>query len=249
MRVEKCCHRKIVIGVLLFLLISACGKNPKDFTITEQNKDNFLEQIKDMKGLTVEEAGLLHDYVLRLKMSEAFGQKATPIAGKTIGTLIAEQKDLETKAKKEKADQDRLAAEAKAKEEALAQELRKAITLTVFQKSFTPSDYRAERYNDYIEIKCAYQNTSGRDIRAFTGRIQFTDLFEKPIYESALTISDPIKSGEKATWTGQIRYNQFIAEQQRLRNTALEDMKVAWLPRQVLFADATKLGTDATGSP
>jgi hypothetical protein len=57
-----------------------------------------------------------------------------------------------------------------------------------------------------------------------------------------LTISDPIKADSKATWTGNIKYNQFISEHQSLRNTELADMKIVWLPSEILFADGTKIG-------
>ena len=100
----------------------------------------------------------------------------------------------------------------------------------------------AGRYQDYITIKCAYQNISQKDIRAFTGRIRFTDLFDKLIFESGLTISNPIKAGQKATWTGTVDYNQFIDSHQSLRNANLEDMKVIWIPKTIICADGTKVG-------
>ena len=75
--------------------------------------------------------------------------------------------------------------------------MRGAISLTVFRKGFLASDPTEERYNDYITIKCAYQNTSTRDIRAFRGVLRFTDLFDRLIFESGLTISDPIAAGAK----------------------------------------------------
>ena len=233
-----------VLVICVLLIAAGCGRNPRDFKITEKNRTSFLEEIKDMKGLTVEEAGLLYRYVLRTQMSEAFGEVPPSVVGKTIGQLVQEQRHLEAKAEEQEAEQKRLAAEARAKEEALAVELRKAISLTVFKKSFLGSDYEQDRYRDYIVIKCAYENTSGKDIRAFTGRIRFTDLFDKLIYESGLTISDPIRAGQKATWTGTIEYNQFEDSQRSLRNAELTDMKIVWLPSSILFADGTKLGEE-----
>lgn len=46
--------------------------------------------------------------------------------------------------------------------------------LTVFEKSLIASDAMARRYQDLITIKCACENTSGKDIRAFTGAIRLT---------------------------------------------------------------------------
>lgn len=57
-----------------------------------------------------------------------------------------------------------------------------------------------------------------------------------------MTISDSIKAGEKAAWSGAIKYNQFIANHQNLRNAEMENMKVVWLPESVLFEEGTTMG-------
>lgn len=233
---------KIVFALLILIFWFACSKNPKAIKITEENKDKFIEQIKDMKGLTVNEGRLLFAYMLRLKMSEAFGNKSDHIYGKTVGELIDDQDKYEKDLKKQEQEQDRLATEARAKEESLAKELQKSINLTVFQKSFIESDPEAGSYNDYIVLKCAYENIGNKDIRAFMGVLKFTDLFDKEIYSSGITISDPLKSGAKATWTGTIDYNQFNDEQKALRYAELKDMKVVWLPKSIIFTDGSKIG-------
>jgi hypothetical protein len=127
-------------------------------------------------------------------------------------------------------------------DQTLVQKLRKAVTLTVVGKSFEPANATGGRYEERVLIECEYNNISGKDIRAFTGKIRFTDLFGKPIFESGLTISDPIRAGAKAIWSGSIRYNQFSPEHQALRDTELQNMKIVWLPSGLLFADGTKIG-------
>ena len=79
-------------------------------------------------------------------------------------------------------------------------------------------------------------------MRAFRGRVQFTDLFGKEICAINLTISDPVTAGVEAMWNGTVKYNQFIPQQQNLRNAELKDMKVVWLPASILFADGSTLG-------
>ena len=49
-------------------------------------------------------------------------------------------------------------------------------------------------YDAHITMNCAYENTSGKDIRAFKGTLVFQDLFDVQIYKVAITISDPIKN-------------------------------------------------------
>ena len=124
----------------------------------------------------------------------------------------------------------------------MAAQLRNTINLTVYEKGFRPSASLDGRFDDYITIKCAYENKSDKDIRAFRGQVQFTDLFGKEIYTTNMTVSDPIKAREKSTWSGEIKYNQFVSAQQSLRNAELADMKVVWLPQAVLFVDGSSIG-------
>jgi hypothetical protein len=132
--------------------------------------------------------------------------------------------------------------EAKAKQEAIAAELRKALTLTVYERGFLPSNPFGGRYQDYLTIRCAYENSSSKDIRASKGSVIFQDLFGADIYRANLTISDPISAGAKAKWEGTIEYNQFVAAQKQFRNSELKDMKVVWMPASVIFADGTRIG-------
>ena len=227
---------------LLALSVVACGKDPRTVRITEGNKDKFVEEIKDLEGLSVDESRLLFAFLMRHNLASGLGKTPPSLVGKTVGDLISEQRTFETDAKKRDEEQARLAAEAKAKEDALAAELRKAINLTVFEKDFIGSNAMAGRFQDYITIKAAYENTSGKDIRAFNGSVRFTDLFDKPIFESGLTISEPIKAGAKATWEGTIDYNQFVDSHRSLRNADLKDMKIVWIPKSIIYADGTKVG-------
>lgn len=224
------------------LLVSACAADPHKLKITEQNKDSYMESIKDSKGLTVEEIGLLTAFQIRRTAGKAFGGAEAPIIGKTLGDVIADERKFRADAKVREDEQKRLAAEAKAKQDALAAQMRSAIELTVFDKGFIPSDPSGGRFDAYITLKCAYENKAGKDIRAFTGGVQFTDLFGKEIFTSNLTISDPITAGQKATWIGSIKYNQFVSTHQDLKNAELSNMKIVWLPSQVLFADGSTLG-------
>ena len=224
--------------VLFAALLIGCSEDPRQVIITEQNKDSFIDDIGDLKGLTVGEAQLLVKSQLRSKLSGALaGSNDDSIVGLTVGELIERERQFQADQEAEQAKQEKLAAEAKAKEEAIAAELRKTIQLSVFKKTFRDGDY-----SDYIIISCAYENASTKDVRAFRGILGFTDLFDSHIYKTRLTISDPVKAGKKGTWVGQIDYNQFVEAEQALRSTDLEDMKVNWLPSSVIFADGTQIG-------
>ncbi len=234
------------VGIVVFcgLLLCGCSKDPHNVRITEKNKDTFMDDIKDMKGLTVDEARLLVAFQIRRGMSNAFGASAQDPSGKTVGELLAQLKKQAAEEKTEADRQKRLADEAKAKADALTSELRKSIDLTVYDKGFRPANPLGGSFSAQINIKCVYQNNSTKDIRAFRGKVRFTDLFGSEIFTTGLTISDPIAAGKKGNWDGVIEYNQFVSQHQQLRNTELKDMKVIWLPESVIFADGSKIGGD-----
>jgi hypothetical protein len=230
--------------VLFAIILAGCGHDPHNLKITDANKDTYIKELAQTKGLTVEEIGLLSSFEMRRAASGMFGRgDALSPVGKTVGQLIDDERKLQTDAKAREQEQQRLAAEAKAKEDAQAAELRKAINLTVFDKSFHSADIQSGDFEDRINLKCAYENTSGKDIRAFKGAIRFTDLFGAEIYTVNLTISDPVAAGQKATWDGSIKYNQFMREHQALRNAELANMKVEWRPASIIYADGTTVGS------
>jgi hypothetical protein len=234
----------VAAPVVLMTLIAfaACASDPHKLKVTEQNKNSFMESIKDSKAFTVDEVRMLVAYQMRNAVAGVFGADQSSAVGKTLGQIIDEERHFEEKQKKDLQSQERLADETRAKEEARAAELRKAINLSVYAKSFRESDPMAGSYEDLIVLKCAYENTSGRDIRAFRGKLRFNDLFGSKIYESGLTVSDPVSAGAKATWVGSIKYNQFLEPDVKFRNTDLKDMRVEWLPISIIFADGAQIG-------
>ena len=233
-------NRLIAIAILAGTL-SACAQDPRNLTITEENQDSFMEELKDAT-LTGEEFGLITTAQMRRALATSFEAEGPVFIGKTVGDIIEEERAFLAAAEARQAEEDRLAAEAQAAADARVAELRQALTLTIFDKGFRPSDVRNGQFEDFILIQAAYENTSGKDIRAFRGSVQFADLFGKEIYTTTLTISDRLAAGANATWSGQIRYNQFKADQQALRNTALEDMNIGWRPASIMFADGTTIG-------
>jgi hypothetical protein len=112
----------------------------------------------------------------------------------------------------------------------------------VTAKGFQPARPHLKQFKPYLTFSCTYQNASGSDIRAFTGAIAFQDLFGREVYRISITISDPIKAGQRANWNGTVHFNQFLAPQVRFRDTKLTDMRASWIPVSIILADGTQLG-------
>jgi hypothetical protein len=233
--------KRLAVAFSLAVLAVACAGD-RGIKITEQNKDSVLEQIKESRSFTPDEVRLLLARRMRVSVAQSMKQPAPDWVGKTLEEIIEDERKVEQDAKAKEAEAERLASEARAKQEALASELRKAISLTVFDKGFIPSDIYNSQYDDFITVKCAYENLSGKDIRAFTGAVRFADLFDKEIITINLTIDDPIATAQKATWSGTIKYNQFRDEHQSLRNAEMANLKITWIPKSVIFVDGSRLG-------
>jgi len=212
--------------------------------VTETNEQEVLKAVAESKSMTPEEKEMVVGYFMRSKLGGIFGVMPANPLGKTVKQIIEEQKAYVAEEKVKEDMEKLLAKEAKEKEEALAAELRKSLSLAIYEKGFIPSNMYASRYDDYITIKAAYQNTSTKDIRAFQGTVIFQDLFGDVIFKSRLKITDPIKAGEKATWEGTIKYNQFSDEHNKLKNAELKDLKVIWAPQTIIFADGSRIGED-----
>jgi hypothetical protein len=113
------------------------------------------------------------------------------------------------------------------------------LEVVLISKGFKPSDPSIRDYEDDITLGVSFKNLSDKDIRAFDGSIIFTDLLDNKILVSGVAINEVVKAGAALKWAGAIKYNQFIDDQQRLRNEAQENLKIVFVTKKVLFADGT----------
>jgi len=227
--------------ICLGLLAIGCSNNVKNTRVTEQNKATVFQSIKDSKDLTVEEVGLLQAFIMRKGLGDALAGKTPELpVGMTIGEMIEDQRKWVADATKREADEKERVARARAEEEKQRRVLLDAITLTVFDKGYSEGEYQ-----QYITIKTMYENKSGKDIRGFKGRVQFNDLFGVEIMPFNISEDEPLKAREtkRQSWT--LKYNQFIDQHVKLRNTPLESLKIEWKPQIILFADGTSLEVKA----
>jgi hypothetical protein len=217
--------------------------NPKSLEITENNRAEVAAKVKEATSISAEDKKVFAAAMARSELPLAlFGSsknEAKSWDGKTVSQIIDEQRQWTAKKKADDEREAALAAEAKAKQERLDAELESAVALTVVKKELVAADEFG--ISKRVELRCAYRNTSSKDIRAFQGKLEFKDLFGDSIVSTTIKISDPVAAGEKGTWNGSMHFNEFIEGQKKLANTTLSDMKVAWSPRTVIFADGTTL--------
>lgn len=228
-----------VVLCCMLLLASACT-NVKSMKITEENKDKIWEQIKDTKDLTGEEVQLLQSYMLRKGLRSAFsGKRFSFPVGRTIGEIIEEERRY-VQQEKAREEDDRVSRErARAAAEKHREVLYGALAVTLYEKGFYSGDFQ-----DYVTLRLMYENRSGKDMRAFRGTLQFNDLFGEEVQKAELKEDKILKAGETRRVDRSLPYNRFIEADRKLRSTALENLKVVWLPTTILFTDGTSLQVD-----
>ena len=88
-----------------------------------------------------------------------------------------------------------------------------------------------------ITFAIVFANTTGKNIRAFDGTLTFTDLLGNEIHGAKLAVNDPIAAGGSLEWEGKLDYNQFISSHERLKNFELENTRVVFALKRILFVD------------
>lgn len=114
------------------------------------------------------------------------------------------------------------------------------VLIRLTKKGFTPEDFEAGRPNDTVTFVLMITNNSNKDIRAFDGVVTFTDLLDNEILSSKLAINDPVPSGKTIEWDGGLQYNQFMESHQRFRSAELENIKLRFAPRKILYTDGSE---------
>jgi hypothetical protein len=221
----------VVLPILFVALCCSCS-NVKDKKITEENKATVLEEAS--KKLTPEEFSLLEGYMMRQQLQQSIanifqeGKGPTISEGKTVGQMIEEQRKWATGHGDEEQKQKHLAADVAAKQA----EMRSVIGVALLSYSIKkgPLDSRSL---DSADVGYAYKNRSAKDVRAFEGRVVFSDILGNKLADVPLKVLTPVKAGEKASATDELMFDPY----EELRDKKLADLKVEWMPEKILFAD------------
>lgn len=214
--------KKTLLIFLVSILTFSCS-TPLDKKYSEETFETDAKEIKESGKLSEEDALIMVGWIMRSKL------KGEHLEGKTYNEIIKEAKDY-------KKEQELLTKKVKLEEEEKRQRLSSALTVAMYDKGFEKYDYQ-----EYLTYSLAFENKTEKDIRAFKGSISIQDLFDTEIKSINLTIDDPIKAGEtfKGTYTSD--YNQFRAEDTRLKSKDMDDLKVVWTPEKIIFTDGTTL--------
>jgi hypothetical protein len=113
--------------------------------------------------------------------------------------------------------------------------------IVVTNKKFQDIDFSAGVSSAGVFWDTQYTSRFDKAVRAVKGKVVVTDLFDEVKISIGWTVDLPLKSGETKVEKGRgIRYNQFMAPHQWLRNTDIKDMKFKFVAEQVIYEDGSK---------
>ena len=215
----------LLIGITAILF--SCS-SPMDKKFNEETAKEDIEAIKGKIDST--ELQLLAGSMIRLKFQDK------ELEEMTYGEILDDGKKWKAEQEKIEVEQKALAEKAAKAEAERIKKLSEAVIVSCFEKGYTEVDYQ-----DYITYKFVVQNKSDKAIRAVKGGITFTNLFDEEIKSLNFVYDKPIEAGKEVNWNARTNYNQFMNEDQTLKNKDLKDLKVVWKPEKIIFVDGTTL--------
>lgn len=109
------------------------------------------------------------------------------------------------------------------------------ITVSLISKGFVKGGYG----DDKITLNLLFVNSTGADVRAFDGVVEFTDLLGNEILSSKIAVNDPVAVGATLSWQGTINFNQFIQRHKDFANADQQNIKTKFILSKVLLSDGT----------
>lgn len=229
--------KNILMAGVISLFLVGCS-NPKSAQIPT-DPEKWEELKPQIEKLNEEDKKLLTQYLMRKGMGAAFGGDGIE-AGTTVGEAIKEQqKWLEDKDAKEKA-QAELKAKIEAENAAVKKQMDGILTAAIVSKSGHARYEYIDKITD-IGFQLAFENHSDKDIAGFKGIISFKDMFGDTIKNLTLSYDDGVKAKSTAKYEGSTDYNEFMAEDTKLLNTDLDKIKFEFQPSVIMFTDGTKI--------
>ncbi|MEI7577728.1 MAG: hypothetical protein WCK51_12615 [Armatimonadota bacterium] len=229
----------LLSGLVLFLALGCADPKktvlPSDASTWEKELKPTLEKLSD------QDRQIVGRYMMRSKMAEAFGG-TSKLGTVTIEEAIAEQLNIEATQKAKEAEEKKLADKLRAEREEFMKKVDQTLSVVLVSKKVRAADpMNGGDFSDSIIVTLGFQNKSTRDISGFKGELKFLDMFGDTIKKIKLSHDETVPAMKTVTWTGKIDFNQFMAEDQKLRDADESKLKLQFEPAAIIFQDGTKL--------
>jgi hypothetical protein len=90
-----------------------------------------------------------------------------------------------------------------------------------------------------VTLSVAFENLSGKPIRAFEGVLKFTDQADKKIYSSKISVSALISEGASLHWDERVDAGKLGDNGKGLLSEDRENLKAVFQVKKVFFVDGT----------
>lgn len=162
--------------------------------------------------------------------------------GKALKVADADQQAADNAQEEaKKAHEDHLRQELVEEQAEAKKQLDDAVTVVLVAKGFRQVNPRAHEFQAHHTYTFGFRNKTDKNILGVKGTARFCDLFGDEIQSITVSYDTPIPAGQSASWSAQSLFNQFVAKQVKLRDTAQDKLQFSFSPEVILFADGTKL--------
>jgi hypothetical protein len=80
------------------------------------------------------------------------------------------------------------------------------LTVTLIKKGFIPKNIHHGKFDEELTFTLTFENKAGKDIRAFDGLLEFTDLLDNRIVVSKIEINERVGQDGVLSWEGALDY-------------------------------------------
>lgn len=232
------CRYHLLLGTFCIFLVSAC-KDPYDYRIPREvahldADEGFKQAVLKLKE---EDRPLLVRYMMRAGLAQAFGQGSSD---RTIRQALDDQRRTEAENAVKETEAKALAERVQKERATATKAMNEILVVAMTHLQYHDADYM-KGVDAGFSVGFAFQNKSSRDLAGVKGTIRFADIFDDEIRTVSLSVDDGIGAGETLTWRGGFDYNRFRGPDKKLRSTAVDKLRVSWIPETYLFADGSRM--------
>lgn len=123
------------------------------------------------------------------------------------------------------------------KPETSPEKIEPTFSVALLEKGSVEKNLEKHVYEDLVTFTLQFQNLTGQNIRAFDGKVVFTDLLGNQVSNLRVEINDSVAVGGSMKWRGAIKFNQFQEAHKRLKAEPVDSLKVSFVPGKILFVD------------
>lgn len=230
---------KTIVPFICCLILISCSNT---MSKTYKEEAFLLDMVEIRKSEGEDVAKTLTSYVTGQALRNAFNKEnSVTLEGLTYKEIYESALNYEAEIKAKEAEEKILAEEEKRKRDELSVKIAESVVFALTKKGYSEDEYGIRKYLTY---RFTFKNKTNRQIDGIRGVVSFYDIFDEEIKSLRLSYDDGIKPNSTATYNAQTEYNSFNDEDNKLKSTSFDKLKVVWEPSQLIFSDGENISLD-----